>query len=382
MSGLLAMSSDFGRDWTTYPLNVSNTLFSMSFLSPFYGYAAGSDGLICFWNGNQWVNQFTELTQDLYSIYAIGTTAYAVGSEGAICRLEGTNWTVLHAGTASINLYDVAFLNENFGYAVGSNGAIYQTCNGGTNWVALDSGTLATLRGIRLIDLNTAWVVGDNGVLLLTVDAGVHWNSISLGTLADLRSIDFVNGLGLIVGKGGFTYVFQQTGYLLNCSPVVRLSETLSNATVCVCSKIPLGAVAYDPAGYITNLELFVGSTRVAQQTFSPLRYGWPNDSLLGTYACVAKATDNLGATSFSPPVELTFVMPADEQLRALTMWPTNGFELCLLGRTSQVYAIQFSTNLANWTPWRNVTNRTGILPLIDAISPMPANKFYRALHQ
>ena len=377
--GLIAVSGDFGQTWTFFPSNRTNTFYSLSLLTPFYGYAAGSGGLICAYDGTQWTSQATGTTVDFFGVVAVGGTAYAVGGGGTICRWNGTKWVTLNSGASGITFYDVAFLNESFGYTVGSNGAIYRTTDGGASWVALGSGTTAKLRGIRIADLNTAWAVGEGGVVLQTTDGGAHWTAISIGRPANWFAIDFLNGRGIILGSGGSAYLFQQSGYFVNNSPVASVLAPVDGASFFVCSPIGISASASDSDGFVSKVELFLGSTKIGENIGGSVSVIWTNQTL-GSFTFVAKATDNLGATAYSAPATITVRLPPTEQLRTLGLVATNSFEFCLCGVTGRVYSVQTSSNLNIWTPWQTVTNQNGVVPLIDGVSNGVA-RFYRAVH-
>ncbi len=381
VGGLIAWSRDGGLTWSAFPLNVTNAFYSLTFLTPFWGYAVGSGGIIYFWNGTQWTSQPSGVTVDLYGVDAIGGTAYAVGAGGTILRFDGTNWNVLDSGTTSVTFFSVVFLNADFGYAVGSGGALYQTTDGGLTWRALSSGTSMTLRSVWIADVNTAWVVGDNGVILQTTDGGAHWTAISLGVLTDWHAITFVDGTGMVVGDGGALYTFQQAGYALNDAPLVNVATPADGAAFLVCSKILLGASAYDLDGYVTNVELYLGPTKLAESAGASVGFVWTNRTP-GAYTCVAKATDNLGATTFSAPVSFIVSLPPTDQLRALGLVPTNSFEFCLCGVTGRVYTVSMSTNLTQWALWQTVTNQTGVTPLVDGSISNVVRRFYRAVRQ
>ncbi|MBU6410367.1 MAG: putative Ig domain-containing protein, partial [Verrucomicrobia bacterium] len=382
--GLISMSSDGGQNWTDATLSPSlaNTFFySFSFLTPFQGYVAGSGGVICFWNGSAWVSVTTGTSDNLYCVDAVdSSTAYAVGAGGTILRFDGTSWSAQTSGTTSVTFYGVQFLNDNFGYAVGSGGAIYQTLNGGTTWTALASGTGSTLRGVCVVDTNTAWAVGDNGVFLQTTDGGAHWTAISLGVTVTFYSVQFIDGLGIICGDEGTVFIFRQSAYALNEAPVASILTPTNSASLCVCQETPLTAAAYDPDGYVARLQLFLGTNEVADVAGDSATYIWTNDTMLGTFTLVAKATDNGGASAFSPRAAFTVHPPATNQLVVLGMVPTNTFEFCAGGLTNRVYAIQYSTDLSQfWLRWEALTNFNGFVVVQDPTVPDYPVQFYRA---
>ncbi|MBU6411173.1 MAG: putative Ig domain-containing protein, partial [Verrucomicrobia bacterium] len=78
--GLIAMSPDSGQTWTDFHLNLTNSFDSFSFLTPFWGYAVGTGGIICFWNGSTWLSEVSGTTMDFYGVDVVDThTACAVG---------------------------------------------------------------------------------------------------------------------------------------------------------------------------------------------------------------------------------------------------------------------------------------------------------------
>jgi hypothetical protein len=143
-------------------------------------------------------------------VFAIGATGYAVGANGTICRYNGTSWVPQTTGV-TIQFNDVAFVSEQIGYAVGASGTICKTTNGGTNWVALNT-NLGSLnyRSVKVLNTNVLWATADGGTVAQSSDGGTTWTTSNLG-LTDLAAIDFVEGVGIIVGNGGAGYRFTTT---------------------------------------------------------------------------------------------------------------------------------------------------------------------------
>ena len=113
-------------------------------------------------------------------------------------------WIIQNSGTSN-SLYGVYFTDTNTGYAVGQNGTILKTINGGNEWTALTSGTTRSLISVYFTDINTGYTVGDSGIILKTTNAGVDWAFQYSGTINILSSINFINtNTGFIVGSDVF----------------------------------------------------------------------------------------------------------------------------------------------------------------------------------
>lgn len=195
----------------------------------------------------------------------------------------------------------------------------------------------------------------------------------------NLNALQFLNGQGMIWGDDGTVFLFEQTGYALNYPPVVSILTPTNAATLSVCSKTRFRVNAYDPDGYISRVQLFLGTNELVGGAAPQYSFTWTNATLLGAFSCVAKATDNAGAAAFSAPVTFTVSMATD-RLAALGLVPNNAFELCVCGVTGQVFVVEVSTNLLQpWLPWQTVTNATGVTPLVDPGVSTNAHRFYRA---
>ena len=58
------------------------------------------------------------------------------------------------------NLFGVHFIDENIGWAVGENGTIIRTSDGGENWLELSCGTVNDLKDVFFLDSQNGFVVG------------------------------------------------------------------------------------------------------------------------------------------------------------------------------------------------------------------------------
>jgi photosystem II stability/assembly factor-like uncharacterized protein len=110
----------------------------------------------------------------------------------------------------------VQFWDNREGWAVGDEGVIWHTIDGGKHWERQPSGVRASLRSLHFLDPYTGWVVGREelpggggsaGVVLFTKDGGLNWQRLMLNMLPGLNRVRFVNEqdgykVGYLAGDG------------------------------------------------------------------------------------------------------------------------------------------------------------------------------------
>ncbi len=132
-------------------------------------------------------------------------------------------WIAQTSGTTNV-LNSVYFINSDTGYAVGGNGTILKTSNGGIAWKMLSSG--GTFNSVYFPDANTGYAVGKGGyggLIFKTINGGSTWTSLYYGSqsLQSLNSVYFINSdTGYAVGYPGFIIKTTNGGrnwiYLIN----------------------------------------------------------------------------------------------------------------------------------------------------------------------
>jgi photosystem II stability/assembly factor-like uncharacterized protein len=138
-------------------------------------------------------------------VLAASRTGIAVGSEGMILRTidGGSSWFMQRSGT-SRSLSAISLSDANTGTVVGDSGTILRTTDGGESWVTQISGTLKKLRGVAQIDSKTCVAVGDSGTILRTTDGGGTWLNQESGCVEALTGVSFSNAhSGTVVGAYG-----------------------------------------------------------------------------------------------------------------------------------------------------------------------------------
>lgn len=102
--------------------------------------------------------------------YPEGKTLW-INRRGALQRSDdgGATWATL-ANPDHIN--DFAFADALHGWAVGRDGVVKATTDGGKTWVQQPSGTRRELMTLVIVDSKTAWILGEADTLLATGNGG------------------------------------------------------------------------------------------------------------------------------------------------------------------------------------------------------------------
>jgi photosystem II stability/assembly factor-like uncharacterized protein len=134
----------------------------------------------------------------------------AVGWNGTIARTDdgGITWVLQASGTSS-DLSAFTMLNSDSGTAVGYPTVILRTTDGGLTWFEQLSGTDRVLTDVSFADANTGLIagaspIGEAGILLRTTNGGTTWIEQSTGQSASWTSVQFIDpNTAVIVGNGG-----------------------------------------------------------------------------------------------------------------------------------------------------------------------------------
>ena len=175
-----------------------------------------------------WFKQTSSVTTKLNTVYGLDTLrAWAAGEKGVVLKTEngGAGWQSINT-FATFDIKDVYFINENTGWAVGSDGkgnaVIIKTNNNGVSWTRWYGSTTSGLNANHMTGALSGWNTGESGKIEKTIDGGANWTNQSSGVTTTLRSVYFSstetgwvvgdNGVILKTGNAGSSWIIQSSG--------------------------------------------------------------------------------------------------------------------------------------------------------------------------
>ncbi len=120
---------------------------------------------------------------------ALPAAAFATGT---------ATWVAQSVPAGTSDLTAVAFANTSDGWAVGDDGTILATTDGGATWNAQNSGTMDDLTAVAFPNATDGWAVGDDsntgtGLILATTDGGATWSPQYADATDYLTAVAFAN---------------------------------------------------------------------------------------------------------------------------------------------------------------------------------------------
>lgn len=134
-----------------------------------------------------WHRIETDTEGAFYSVYFTDTQhGWAVGSNGQILATTdgGATGFYQESGINSYSLFGLHFIDNQSGWIAADRGSILHTSDGGNTWIEQRSGTSLRLYDVQFTDANTGWVVGDWRTVLHTTDGGTTWTKQSIPNIS------------------------------------------------------------------------------------------------------------------------------------------------------------------------------------------------------
>ena len=105
------------------------------------------------------------------------------------------SWTELNPKVPRVDYIGIHFVNKDTGWAVGANGAIIKTTDGGESWEVKETNTTKPILKIRSYNGQTVIATGYDGLILRSADGGETFTQVTsgVGTGFDLWGLEMIN---------------------------------------------------------------------------------------------------------------------------------------------------------------------------------------------
>ena len=170
-------TTNSGRTWSFRGNTGSIGWKHLSFVDPSWGWAVGDRGIVHSSDGGRtWQSQSAYGLKDVVGVTRM--RAWAVGDSGRLLATTngGESW-VLQNSNITYNLLSISFADTLNGIVGSQENLVLVTRNGGADW---DTSRVANrkTRDVFLIDSAYGWAVGDDGNIQRTIDGGYTWETI------------------------------------------------------------------------------------------------------------------------------------------------------------------------------------------------------------
>jgi len=211
-SGLLLRSTNGGFNWSKISSPTNQTLQSVSVIDSNLIVAVGINGTVIksVDKGKTWTVEFQPSSHWLRSIFSVDKNYFIVGTDGIILKNKRNSKSILKLfirnSKTDKNINAIEFINEKIAIAVGDNGVIVRTSDGGKDWTIRPTGRNENLLDIKKISDTLIFAVGYNGEFLVSNDLGLSWTSRPSFTTYMLLKMNFYDEKkGVISASSGRT---------------------------------------------------------------------------------------------------------------------------------------------------------------------------------
>lgn len=181
--GLIMLTTDAGVTWNRVGGGSATEILEVVRFSPAgVGFAAGATNfgrvLRTTDGGLNWA--LSAPLGGVLDLAFAGSNVIAAGLNGIYRSTDlGQSWSTVYRDNLGNNPRSVDFASAAIGVAVGLDGAVLRTTDGGLTWTPVASGTTAALLTVRFASLNVGHAGGGGTTLLRTTDAGATWSPVA-----------------------------------------------------------------------------------------------------------------------------------------------------------------------------------------------------------
>lgn len=203
--GRIMKTTDAGANWTTQIVTSSN-LGPVFFINANVGYISGNDSTILKTTngGTNWYKiQHAGRSYNGLMYFINENTGFSCTNLDGLKKTTngGSSWFI------SNNNYiwsSVRFINSTTGFICGDNGKVYKTTNTGSSWFNTTYAYVEQgLSDIYFADSLKGVAVGSEGFIRKSSDGGLNWSSVNNNVRDSLYSICFIGSTGYTAGGSG-----------------------------------------------------------------------------------------------------------------------------------------------------------------------------------
>ena len=198
LAGTALTSDDGGKSWQDGAVGVPSALLGVS-CGQKTSLAVGQTGLLMRKSGDaDWVKVDSGTDQRLLSVSANESgLAVAVGGFGTVLRStdDGLTWAPLSFDWETIlndfyepHVYDVSVSAEGIIKLVGEFDLVLRSADQGDTWEVVNKGD-TSLFAVHFRDARTGFAVGQEGKIVKTLDGGLTWNIMPAPTKENLLDV-------------------------------------------------------------------------------------------------------------------------------------------------------------------------------------------------
>ena len=196
-NGTILKTND-GDEWEHQESGIHYRFNSVCFINPDEGYIGGYKGTILKTTdgGNNWEILNAGTLKSIYSIcFTSANTGFIVGDSGLIMKTidAGLNWIQYDSETYA-PLYDICFPTEDIGVITGENSKIFRTDDAGEFWLDVSYPAFEiAINSVHFLNMDFGYAVGNQGAFFWTGNSGATWEFQLTNTHLDLKSVFVLN---------------------------------------------------------------------------------------------------------------------------------------------------------------------------------------------
>lgn len=210
ISGRILRSTDSGLSWTLEQRITTKNLFAVS-MGKNSTVIGGHEGTILYSTdgGVTWAPRTAGTASEIFGLSVLDTVAVGACGQGAIIMSTnaGNAWGLTVLGNNLTFFMGVSFANNKTGWMVGTSSTIssiiIRSDLSGFVWNAQTSPVPDALNGVCFVNIDSGTAVGANGTIIHTINGGSDWQEQISGVNKNLNALSLLDSIGIAVGDSG-----------------------------------------------------------------------------------------------------------------------------------------------------------------------------------